>query len=85
MTDGGIGLRLAGHGDRRAHLHAHRLRQIFKPALGHLHQALKKRHPFRFARLAIGRKGRHRRRNRRVHICRIPQGHDADLALIGGV
>ena len=45
MPDGGVGLHLAGKGDRRTHFHAHCLSQLLEPALAHLADAAQQRQP----------------------------------------
>jgi hypothetical protein len=43
MADARLGLHLARHGDRRAHLEAHRLREVFMPGRGALADAFEER------------------------------------------
>ena len=85
MPDGGVGLHLAGKGDRRAHFHTHRLRQLLEPALTHLADAAQQRQPVGLAcqreRLEGGGGGGHGA----VHVFGIAERDGAKTLAIGRV
>ena len=79
MANRGIGLRVARHADRGAHLNAHRLCKILEPLFSDSFQRFKKRQTIFFAGERKAIKSRFCSGDRAVHIRGIAQSDRSNL------
>ena len=85
MADARLGLNLARHADRRAHLEAHGLGKVLSPRLRALPDTTQQREPLRIGPASEFVEGRAGRLHRVVHVLQTPERDGADLLVHGRV